>query len=66
RPVAVNIGSADESRIAPIADLELGTQTVQGISVGANRRGALWPWVLFAGLLIVLLEWWSYQRQVRV
>ena len=66
RLAAVNVGSAEEARIAPVAELELGTQTVQGISVGASRRGALWPWVLFAGLLIVLLEWWSYQRQVRV
>ena len=66
RLVAVNIGSAEEARIAPRAELELGSQTVQGVSVGANQRGSLWPWVLFAGLLIVLLEWWSYQRQVRV
>lgn len=66
RLVAVNIANADEARIAPRSELALGTQTVQGISVGDNRRGALWPWVLAFGLLIVLLEWWSYQRQVRV
>jgi hypothetical protein len=34
--------------------------------VAASRRGALWPWVLALGLAILLVEWWYYQRQVRV
>lgn len=66
RLVAVNIANADEARIAPRSELAIGTQTIQGVSVGDSRRGALWPWVLALGLVIVLLEWWSYQRQVRV
>ena len=66
RLVAVNIADAAESRIAPLAELSLGNTNVQGISVAASRRGALWPWVLALGLLVVVIEWWYYQRQVRV
>ncbi len=66
RLFAVNITDAAESRIAPLPELALGNAQVQGISVASTRRGALWPWVLVAGLLIILLEWWYYQRQVRV
>jgi len=65
RLVAVNIGDANEARIAPRESLDLGTTTVQGVSVGESRRGALWPWILGLGLLIVLSEWWYYQRQIR-
>lgn len=66
RLVAVNIADAAESRIAPLADLNLGNTNVQGISVSASRRGALWPWVLALGLLVIVVEWWYYQRQVRL
>lgn len=67
RSIAVNMTDALESRIAPRESLDLGTATVQGVSVAAtSRRGALWPWVLALGLAIVLLEWWYYQRQVRI
>ena len=66
RLVAVNVSDAAESRIAPLAELNLGNTSVQGISVASTRRGALWPWVLALGLLVVVVEWWYYQRQVRV
>jgi hypothetical protein len=65
RLVAVNIADPSEARIAPVESIDLGTKSVQGVSVATNRRGALWPWVLFAGLLFVLVEWWTYQRQLR-
>ena len=65
RLAAVNIGDANEARIEPRESLDLGTTTVQGVSVGESRRGALWPWILGLGLLIVLGEWWYYQRQIR-
>ena len=67
RAIAVNMTDALESRIAPRESLDLGTATVQGVAVAStSRRGALWPWVLALGLAIVLLEWWYYQRQVRI
>jgi len=66
RLVAVNVANADEARIDPLGELKLGNTSVQGISVSATRRGALWPWVLALGLLVVVVEWWYYQRQVRV
>ena len=66
RLVAVNIADPAESRIAPLPELNLGNANVQGINVSASRRGALWPWVLALGLLVVVIEWWYYQRQVRL
>ncbi len=66
RLVAVNIFDAAESRIEPLPELRLGNASVQGISVASSRRGALWPWILALGLLVVVVEWWYYQRQVRV
>ena len=57
---------AAEARIAPLENLSIGTKEVQGISVAESRRGALWPWVLALGLLVVLVEWWWYQRQIRL
>ncbi len=66
RMVGVNIESADEARIAPRESLDFGTTTVQGINVASSRRGALWPWILGACLGLMLLEWWSYQRQIRL
>ncbi len=67
RSVAVNMTDAAESRIEPRETLDLGTATVQGVVVAStSRRGALWPWVLAAGLALVLAEWWYYQRQVRI
>jgi len=66
RLVAVNIADAAEARIAPLENLSIGTKEVQGISVADSRRGALWPWVLALGLLVVLVEWWWYQRQIRL
>ena len=66
RLVAVNIADAAEARLEPLETLQLGTTSVQGIAVASSSRGALWPWVLGLGLLIVIGEWWYYQRQVRV
>ena len=66
RLVAANIADPLEARLDPRDSLDLGTKTVQGVSVGASGRGALWPWILGLGLLIVVLEWWYYQRQVRL
>ena len=64
--IAVNITDPAESRIEPRAELDFGTSTVQGVDVAVSRRGALWPWVLALGLLLVLTEWWYYQRQIRL
>ncbi|MGA1223529.1 MAG: vWA domain-containing protein [Phycisphaerales bacterium] len=66
RLAAVNIADPAEARIAPRETLDFGNRNVQGIVVGDSRRGALWPWVLAIGLLVVVTEWWYYQRQVRV
>ena len=64
--IAVNIADPAEARIDPRESLDLGTRTVQGVDVASATRGALWPWVLVAGLVLVLAEWWYYQRQIRV
>ena len=37
-----------------------------GRPFAATRRGALWPWILVLGLLVIVVELWYYQRQIRV
>ncbi len=66
RRVAANLYSAAESHIEPVAEIRLGVDAVSAAAVTAERRSSVWPWILGLGLLILILEWWVYQRQVRV
>ncbi len=66
RRVASNLYSSAESRIEPLAEIRLGVDAVNAVAVTSERRASVWPWILGLGLLILMLEWWVYQRQVRV
>lgn len=63
---AVNLFSADESRILPAATLNLGQKTA--ISAGSNDVGQreLWPWLAALALLILVIEWWVHHRGSRL
>lgn len=63
RRFAVNLLSAAESRIQPAEELLLGERTVVGSDVRGASRASLWPWLVGAALLLLLLEWWVYQRR---
>ncbi|MFT6399921.1 MAG: hypothetical protein ACJAYU_004691 [Bradymonadia bacterium] len=66
--IAANLADTDESRIAPIDDLAL-----PGIDVGdeledASLDLAVDPWMILIGVafLLILVEWWSWNRRVTV
>lgn len=67
RPYAVNLLDPDESDIAAATDLALGSRVVAGTRSAAGlatRR--LWPWLLLAALVIILFEWFIYNRKVQL
>lgn len=60
----VNLFDAQESNIAPRADVELGHKTVEGVPGLQSTRKELWKWILFLGFLVLAVEWYIYNRRV--
>jgi hypothetical protein len=62
---AVNLFDAQESDIAPRGTATVGSQTV---TAGEPRRQPhdLWKLAVLGGLLVLLTEWWVYNKRVAV
>lgn len=61
---AVNLEDADESNIAPPEEVTLGAGKT--VSQGELIRAAtpeIWRWFIGAALIIIVLEWWIYNRR---
>jgi len=67
RDVAANLLSEDESNIATASSLSLAPRVVeaQEDATGSGVR-KLWPWLLLACLVLMLLEWFVYNRKVQL
>lgn len=65
RRFAVNLLNPAESVIAAVDNLAFADAAVRESSVvgSSNARSALWPALLVLALLLLLLEWWVYQRR---
>jgi len=63
---AVNLEDAAESDIAPRGNLKIGTQAVEEVSGIRTATPEIWRWFVGAALLIVLFEWYIYNRRVMV
>ncbi len=65
RRFAVNLLDADESNLAPVSQFQVGDITV---NAGDTRRVPLelWKVIVCVGLLVILLEWWIYNRRVQI
>jgi hypothetical protein len=63
---AVNLFSPDESRIAPERVVVLGSTVLAAAQGKVLVNEPLWPWVLVALLVILLLEWIVYNKRVYV
>ena len=63
---AVNLADTAESNIQPRFQVEIGPQTVATGTEQIRERRPLWPWFALAALVILLVEWWVYQRRVGV
>jgi hypothetical protein len=65
RYFAVNLLDAEESNIQPREAFKIGTEEVR---VGKTRGMPLelWRWFLLAGLVLLLVEWYIYNRRVYI
>jgi len=61
---AANLLDPQESDITPAETLGLADRTVQGQRAGSGGVVELWPYLVLAGLGVMLLEWWIYNKRV--
>ena len=64
---AANLADAEESRITPVATLELGAAKAgeaRGFEVRARHQ--IWGYLVIAVLLLSALEWFTYHRRLTV
>jgi von Willebrand factor type A domain/Aerotolerance regulator N-terminal len=67
RVFAANLASPSESRVEPRATLTVDGQTLRAPEPGkVGVRRALWAWLAAAALLLLFVEWWTYNRRVTV
>jgi hypothetical protein len=65
RRFAVNLLDSDESNLQPRTSLSLGEEKIDaGVMPGQPRE--LWRWVVLAALVLLLLEWYVYNRRVYI
>jgi hypothetical protein len=65
RRFSVNLLDAEESNIEPRPAVQIGAETVAQSSTRKQPR-ELWKWAVLAGLAVLLLEWYVYNRRVFV
>jgi hypothetical protein len=65
RRFAVNLLDPDESNLSPVSQFQVGDNTV---TAGDTRRVPfeLWKVILAVGLVVILVEWWIYNRRVQI
>jgi hypothetical protein len=61
---AVNLFDSEESNIAPRTQVKLGDVEVTGRSEWAPGRRDAWKWLAAAALVVLLIEWYIYNRRV--
>ncbi len=69
RQFAVNITSSTASDISPRRELVIRAERVgaAATSEGTDRAPRpLWPWLIVAGILVMMLEWYVYNRKVQI
>ena len=64
----VNLFDTLESNIAPAKDesIQIGHVKVEGHAGYQPVRQETWKWLVLAGLVVLLLEWYIYNRRVYV
>ncbi len=63
---AVNLFSPNESDIAPRDTISLSNTTISAATRDEVGQREFWPWAALLGLLILLIEWYVYQRRLQV
>ncbi|MCH2162546.1 MAG: hypothetical protein MK085_11830, partial [Phycisphaerales bacterium] len=64
RVFAVNLFDGDEGRIQSLDTIALSVDEVSGDrGERRSRWTGLWPWLLGVVLVMLMLEWWLWQRR---
>ncbi|MDZ4848198.1 MAG: BatA and WFA domain-containing protein [Pirellulaceae bacterium] len=63
---AVNLFSPRESNLEVRSSLEIGDEKLTAANVQTQTRKEYWRWLLFAGLVLLVGEWYVYNRRVLV
>ena len=63
---AVNLFDEEESSIEPAKELQLGSELVTDVSAEVIARRELWKPLTVLALVLLLLEWYVYNRRVYV
>mgnify|MGYP001119817305 CR=1 FL=1 len=69
RMFAVNLTSANASDVTPKRDMVIRAERIgaSGVAEGVSRSPrSLWPWLIVAGLVILMVEWYVYNRKVQL
>lgn len=64
RQFAVNLFDSRESDLQPRPSIELGHEQVAGAGGLQPARRELWRWLLGASLVVLVFEWYVYNRRV--
>ncbi len=62
---AVNLFDPAESDIAPQDDVRIGTSTITQTTREETGRREFWPWIVGAGLAVLVVEWGIYHRSLQ-
>lgn len=63
---AVNLLDRMESRIAPSNDFRVGRERVSQSESVERTNEPLWPYAVMGALVILVVEWWVYNRRVMI
>ena len=64
---AANMLNTDESNIQSLPQIVLANRTVGADAGGKLKRTKdWWPWLLAGALVIIMLEWWIYNRKMYI
>ena len=62
----MNLFDTIESDIRPTASIDPGYEEIVGQRGWETKRRELWKYLLIAGLIVLLIEWYIYNRRVYV
>ena len=63
---AANLLDPIESCIAPVESITIGAEKVTTATGPTKVNEPLWPWLALGALVVLVLEWWIYNRRVMI
>ena len=64
--LAVNLLSPRESNLAVRDELNIGYEEIASTRQSVPARKEYWPWVIAVAIIVLLLEWYIYNRRVLI